>query len=198
MRHAARTMAIHELWPEAMVVYPQGLPTPGAITDPQGREPGWQSNVGKERDRDLKFFDAMLADLVKDYHPDAKRIYCTGHSNGGAFTYLLWAERGDTFAAMAPSAALIARGADKLKPKPMLHLGSPKDQLVKFSWQRQIIERVLKLDGCGPFKPDAKGLTSYPSSTGNEVAVYLHDGGHKYPGEGPALIVKFFKDHPGR
>src|SRR5262249_8227617 len=41
MRGAARTMAFQEAWPEALVVYMQGLPTPSKI-DPQGRLPGWQ------------------------------------------------------------------------------------------------------------------------------------------------------------
>ena len=31
MRNAAKQFHIHELWPEAIVVYPQGLNTPGAL-----------------------------------------------------------------------------------------------------------------------------------------------------------------------
>ena len=42
MRHAAATFGYHKVWPEAVVVYMQGLPTPGAITDPEGKRPGWQ------------------------------------------------------------------------------------------------------------------------------------------------------------
>jgi polyhydroxybutyrate depolymerase len=53
---------------------------------------------------------------------DVKRIYCTGHSNGGGFTYLLWLARGDVFAAVAPSSAA-ARYANQLPPKPALILG---------------------------------------------------------------------------
>lgn len=105
MRNTVRSFHIHTLWPEAIVVYPQGLNTPGRLTDPEGKKPGWQHGLGAEGDRDLKFFDAMLASLKKDYKVDAKRIYSTGHSNGGGFTYLLWAARGDTFAAFAPSAS---------------------------------------------------------------------------------------------
>ncbi len=198
MEHAARTMAIHQYWPEAIVVYPQGLPTPGALTDPSGKEPGWQKSAGAQGDRDLNFFDVMLADLIHQYRPDERRIYATGHSNGGAFTYLLWAERGDKFAAMAPSAAVLAQGVQKLRPKPVLHLGSPQDPLVKFSWQERMIDEVMKIDGCGPFKPDATGYTLYPSAKGTDVAIYLHSGGHKYPEAAPELIVKFFKDHPAR
>ncbi len=197
--HAARTMAIHRHWPEAIVVYPQGLATAGQLTDPAGKQPGWQGTAGAEGDRDLKFFDAMYADLAQRYHFDAKRVYATGHSNGGGFTYLLWAERAGRFAAFAPSAAVLGRGARIVQPKPALHLGSPQDPLVKFSWQQRMIDEDLRVDGCGPFKPGAMGYTLYPSSKGAEVAVYLHDKGHAYPSDaGPELIVKFFQAHPGR
>ena len=83
----------------------QGLNTPGALTDTEGKKPGWQKTFGDQDDRDLKFFDAVLATLKKDYKVDEKRIYATGHSNGGGFTYLLWAARGEVFAAVAPCAA---------------------------------------------------------------------------------------------
>jgi len=85
------------------------LPTAGKLIDPQGRMAGWQFAAGDYGDRDLKFFDAMLASLRQDYRVDNKRIFVTGHSNGGGFSYLLWAERPGVFAAyswawrMAPS-----------------------------------------------------------------------------------------------
>src|ERR1700704_4169529 len=36
MHFASRGMAFQNFWPEAIVVYPQGLPTPGIIMDPGG------------------------------------------------------------------------------------------------------------------------------------------------------------------
>jgi len=196
MRQASRSFPLHRAWPEAIVVYPQGLHTPSQLVDPEGRMNGWQGLAGAQGDRDLKFFDVMLADLRARYQIDEKRIYAMGHSNGGLFTYLLWAERGDTFAAFAPSSALLARGFNKFQPKPVLHIGSPQDALVKFEWQARMIDYVLKLDGCGPRDPAATGYTSYPSAKGAEVATYLHDGGHRYPSAATELIVKFFKAHP--
>jgi polyhydroxybutyrate depolymerase len=198
MAQASRSFHLHQAWPEAIVVYPQGLPTVGALTDPKGEMAGWQSAAGGQGDRDLKFFDTMLADLRAKYHVDDQRLYATGHSNGGAFTYLLWAERGDVFAAFAPSAALLARGFEKFKPKPVLHFASPEDPLVKFAWQARMIDYVLRLDGCGARQPDKPGYVSYPSSKGTDVATYLHPGGHKYPAAAPDLIVKFFKAHPSK
>lgn len=196
MRQASRSFPLHRLWPEAIVVYPQGLPTPSQLVDPEGKMNGWQGLAGGQGDRDLKFFDAMLADFRARHPVDEKRIYATGHSNGGLFTYLLWAERGDTFAAFAPSSALLAKGFEKFQPKPVLHIGSPQDTLVRFAWQARMIDYVLKLNGCGPRDPEAAGYQSYPSTRGAEVATYLHPGGHRYPAEAPELIVKFFKAHP--
>lgn len=195
MRHAARTMAIHPLWPEAWVVYPQGLPTPGHLTDPEGRKAGWQRESGDQDDRDLRFVDAMLAAGHTAGRIDGRRIFATGHSNGGAFTYLLWAERGATFAAFAPSAAVIVRGARKLEPRPVLHLGSPQDPLVKWNWQSRMIDHVLAVNHAGPRRPDSPGLTTYPTASvaGAPVAVFIHDGGHGYPEAGPELIVEFFR-----
>ncbi len=192
---AAGSFRLHEVWPDAIVAYPQGLPTTGQLTDPSGRQAGWQPAAGADGDRDLKFFDVMLAGLRRQYQVNDRRIYATGHSNGGGFTYLLWAERGDLFAAFAPSSALLARGFQKAPPRPVLHLGSPEDPLVKFAWQTRMIDQVLNLDGCGPRQPDTLGYQTYPSSKGADVATYLHDGGHRYPAAAPELIVKFFQAH---
>ena len=42
MQRAAVMFHYHDLWPEAIVVYMQGLNTPGRLTDPEGKLPGWQ------------------------------------------------------------------------------------------------------------------------------------------------------------
>lgn len=229
MRNASRTFGYDTIWPEAIVIYMQGLNTPGRLTDPEGKKPGWQHSVGAQDDRDLKFFDAVLASLKKDYKVDAKRIYSTGHSNGGGFTYLLWEARGKEFAAFAPSAAvgralvennpqfaneILRRGivstnetgssktnsaATKRKyiPKPVLHVAGENDSLVKFSWQKMMMEALRKLNQCDEGKPwDAeKDCTIYKSKVNAPVVTFIHPGTHKFPEEAPAIIVKFFKQH---
>jgi polyhydroxybutyrate depolymerase len=195
-RHAARTHHFHETWPEALVVYMQGLNTPGKLTDPEGKKPGWQSGPGDQKDRDLKFFDAVLASMKKDYPVDDARICATGHSNGGAFTYLLWAKRGEVFAAFAPVAAAAGLYFLEAKPKPLFHAASAKDPLVTFAMQERTLDRVKKLNGCAMQGEEwAKGCLRYPSKSGTPVVIYLHDEGHKYPQAAPALIVRFFREH---
>jgi polyhydroxybutyrate depolymerase len=103
MHFAARGMGFQNFWPEAIVVYMQGLPTPGIIMDRAGEKPGWQREPGQEHDHDLKFVDAVLAMLHEKYSVDDARIYATGFSNGGLFTYLLWSQRSEVFSAFAPA-----------------------------------------------------------------------------------------------
>lgn len=196
MTNAATHFAYHRLWPEAIAVYMQGLNTPGILTDPEGKRSGWQGTFGDQNDRDLKFFDAVLATLKKDYKVDERRIYATGHSNGGGFTYLLWAARGDVFAAVAPcSAAAKPEFKQHLKPKPVLHVAGENDPLVRFEWQKRTIDALRNLNGCDEGKPWGEHCTLYPSKSGTPVVTYVHSEGHKLPTDAPAVIVKFFREH---
>lgn len=194
--NAARSFAMDRQWPEAISVYMQGLDTPGQLTDPHGYRPGWQAAVGDQGDRDLKFFDAMLARLMHDYDVDTKRIYCTGHSNGGGFTYLLWHARPSVFAAVAPSSAA-ARYANQLTPKPALIMGGEDDPLVKFAWQKRTMDAVRRINGCAAAGESwDKQCTIYPSTNNAPLVTFTYPGGHKFNPASPALIVKFFKQHP--
>ncbi len=195
MNNAARQFGYHTIWPEALVVYLQGLNTPGRLTDPEGKKPGWQHGPGDQGDRDLNFFDAVLASLRQDYKVDDRRIYSTGHSNGGGFTYLLWAARGDQFAAFAPSASAAPKLLAQLKPKPVLHLAGETDPLVKFAWQQQTMGKLREMNQCGEGQPGGQYLTTYPSKIGAPVVTFIHPGGHQFVAAAPAVIVKFFKEH---
>jgi polyhydroxybutyrate depolymerase len=200
MTHAARSFSYHTQWPESIVVYLQGLNTPGALTDPGGKRTGWQRRVGDQGNRDLKFFGTVLASLKSDFKIDDKRIYATGHSNGGSFTYLLWAARGEVFAAVAPCAAIPGASERVLSPKPALQVAGEKDALVRWDWQARAMERVRKLNGCDDSgKPwDQAGAltgTIYRSKTGTPFVSVVYPGGHAFPREAPGLITKFFKEH---
>ena len=199
-RNAVNTFGFDRLWPEAISVYPQGLNTPGKLTDPEGLRSGWQKDLGDQGDRDLHLFDALLARLrlQKDHPVDARRIYATGHSNGGGFTYLLWRARPQVTAAVAPcsGAALYAK---QLTPKPAMILAGRNDALVKFEWQEMMIDAVRKVNGCEvagePWQGGAGTL--YPSKGGTPLVTFVYPGGHAMDPAEPALIVKFFQEHPG-
>ncbi len=194
-RSAVKSFAMHKNWPEAISVYMQGLNTPGRLTDPEGKKPGWQHSAGDQADRDLKFFDAVLLKLKADNKVDPKRIFSTGHSNGGGFTYLLWQMRSDTLTAVAPSASAARAAQGDLKPKPAMHIAGTSDPLVKYTWQAATIAAVKQLNSCASEgTPWAKDCTLFPSSSGHPFIAYIHQGTHQFPTEAPALIARFFKE----
>ncbi|NBV46952.1 MAG: esterase [Planctomycetia bacterium] len=199
MKHMEK-LGFQKQWPEAVIVCPQGLPT---VTgrDPEGKRAGWQQKIGDNDDRDLKFVDAMLKTVREKYKVDNSRVFATGHSNGGGFTYLLGAARPKDFAAIAPSAAGASglRTAKEKQPLPVLHIAGEKDETVPFANQQKTVETVRKFNGCeADGKPwanvgDLTG-TIYRSKDGAPVVFVEHPGTHKYPDSAPELIVRFFKE----
>ena len=191
---------LQKYWPEALVVYPQGLPT-ATGRESAGRESGWQQKIGSNNDRDLKFVDVMLKDLGEKYKIDPKRVFATGHSNGGMFSYLLGMTRSKMFAAIAPSAAVITGlGADKeARLIPVLHVAGKSDNVALFENQMKSMDTVRKRNECeaeGTAWATAGDLvaTLYPSKVGAHFVSVVFPGGHKYPENATELIVRFFKE----
>src|SRR4051812_22438336 len=185
-------------WPEALVVYPQGLP------DKDNRA-AWQTTVGLVdpktgiKDEDLKFFDTMLTTFENNYNANAQQIFAHGWSNGGQFVYnVLWAARGDKLAALCPAASLLGTTSGKITI-PVMHVAGTTDPLVGFTSQQKTVQTVRNLDQCSDnsttWATGANGLlgTHYPSSINDAVIFLQYTGGHDYPSNVPPLIVQFFK-----
>lgn len=196
--HAARRYEVHKAWPEAVFIYPQGLPTPGK-TDPAGKKTGWQQAPDEQGNRDVKFFDAMLARARTERKIDDTRIYCMGHSNGAVFTYVLAAARPDTFAALAPSAGVMRVLLARPQPVPVIHFAGTNDPIVRFAGQQLTLRAMRRINQCtdtpAPWHPDTPRCEMYASSIGAPVVVMTHDQEHAFPGTAPALAVRFFKEH---
>ncbi len=197
-QNVVRGFAIQERWPEAICVYMQGLPTPSNL-DPEGKQSGWQKTQGEQGDRDLKFFDALLAQLQKQHKIDSRRIYATGFSNGGFFTYALWAARGDVLAAVAPCACIAGDNLKALKPKPCLHLAGKNDEIIRLEFQLKTMAAIRALNGCEDtgqsWNPGPRiVVTLYPSASGTPFVSAIHTGGHILPRSTGAWVVRFFKE----
>jgi len=193
---ATEQFPFQKLWPEAIVVFPQGIPTPAA-SDPQGERRGWQHQPGEVGDRDLKLFDAMLRTLRWKFRVDDRRIYAAGFSNGGFFDYILWAGRGKLFAAFAPCAAALRPPLQLPMPKPVFVVAGEQDERVPFAEQRKNITALRQINGCmgeGESWGDSRA-TRYESSNGEPVVAFVHPGGHAVPHAATVLMTKFFHEH---
>jgi polyhydroxybutyrate depolymerase len=188
MRQAARSFGVHTLWPEATVIYPQGLPSVSP-NDPEGKRNGWQVRGGTSGNRDVKFVDAILRS-VKNIDP--KRTFAMGHSNGGAMTYVLWAERHDKFAAFGPSGSPGIQVLRFLKPAPVFHTAGENDRIVSYSGQKLTIDRLKQLNGVDETKGTKAGFVTLYGAT---LGTYIHPGGHQYPAAAAKATVEFFKKH---
>jgi polyhydroxybutyrate depolymerase len=182
----------------SVLVFPQGLPTVSPLVDKEGRMPGWQTTVGGEGERDMKLFDAMLADIRKSHAIDDRRIYSMGHSNGAAFSYLLWQARPTVLAAIGSVAGSLRGDVKGLPPLPVIHVAGENDPLVKFAWQQATFVAVRRFNHCvDTAKPWAKEgvltATIYESDRGAPLVTALHPGGHEYPKGSSELIARFFK-----
>ena len=182
---------LHLAWPQAIVVYFQGLPSR------RDGLAGWQVEKGQDDDRDLKLVDAALASLGEQFKVDEARIYSTGFSNGANFTYLLWAERPGVFAAFAPVAARLRPSVRPTQPKPLFHVAGAEDAQIPFADQQDAIETAKRVDGVtGKGASCGNGCTMYGSPVGAPVMTWIHAGGHEYPESTSERIAKFFRDHP--
>src|SRR5215470_14300938 len=197
MNSASLAMHLQTLWPGAVVVYPQGLKTPSPI-DPSGKTFGWQNSAGQSglNDRDLKFFDAMLATMHQKFLIDDSRIYATGFSNGATFSYLLWAERGKVLAAFGICAGRVDPAEHLAIPRSAVVIGGTNDPILPFALQQQSIDLARQADNAtGPGQSCGPICTMYSSTTQTPVVTRIHSGGHIYPSWAGAAIVEFFKLH---
>lgn len=192
-RQAAFSYRIHESWPEATVVYPQGL-----NVELLGRKaPGWQIAPKVQEDRDVKFFDAMLKKLKSDYRINTGQVYTTGMSNGAIFSYVLLTERGNLFAAAAPVAGFAPPAFKGASANPILIIHGKSDPLLNIKLAESSRDAAIENNKSGKTTKEwIPGYKQYtPISNGNDVIWYEHDGGHIWPQGATSAIVKFFKEH---
>ncbi|WP_309892203.1 hypothetical protein [Archangium sp.] len=122
-----------------IAVYPRGLNQPEITgTASPGNEDtrGWNAGVccgpaQFTRVDDVGFVDALLADLDTRVCLDTRRIYATGLSTGGFFSYRLACERAGQFAAIAPVAGMAGFGpCAPSRPVAVMHFHGSEDPTI--------------------------------------------------------------------
>src|SRR4051812_9132403 len=119
------------------VAYPDGLNNAWADARPEERRAGRGPPEGTD---DVAFITRLVEKLVADGTADARRVYVTGISNGGAMTMTLVCARADLFAA---GASVIMNLTDESAPAchpsrglPMLIMNGTVDPLIPYEGGR--------------------------------------------------------------
>jgi polyhydroxybutyrate depolymerase len=176
-------------WPEAIVIYPDGLSRPGGPLSAS-----WHNRPGDMDDRDVRFFDAMLAWLQTNHCIDPRRVFVMGYSNGAGLAYVLACERADAIAGIAIAAGRLS--CAPTAPKPIIISHGTRDQTIGYE---QAIESSLawsKRNGCAAPKPGVNGCVAAASCTSAAVTLCTYAGGHEYDSSFTQALVNFFKSVP--
>ena len=138
-------MHLQSVWPQAVVVYPQGLDSPTPL-DPSGFQPGWQFKVrrleraGSEalrrhgRDPEAALPHRPAADL---------HVRLLERRD---LSYLLWAERAKTIAAVGSVAGLLDASETLTVPRALIAVSGKQDAVSPFSVRMQSVERARQID----------------------------------------------------
>ncbi|PTL84117.1 PHB depolymerase family esterase [Vitiosangium sp. GDMCC 1.1324] len=193
-----------------IAVYPRGLSQNdlSGSTDPRSESTrGWNAGVccGPAqifRSDDVGFVDALLADLDTRVCLDTKRIYATGLSNGGFFSYRLACERAGQFAAIAPVAGMEGFApCEPVRPVSVMHFHGTDDPTILYNGGDNIpfggpypsalesVTRWTQRDVCTSapittFDQGDSSCSTYNTCLQNTAVTLctVQGGGHTWPG----------------
>jgi phospholipase/carboxylesterase len=100
---------------------------------------------------DLRSILSMLEEVFDTYAVDRKRIYLTGLSDGGIFTYILGLAHAELFAGVAPVAGELHANVDPMlrqgkgKELPILIVHGAQDSIFPVRFTRQTYDLLKKL-----------------------------------------------------
>lgn len=142
---------------------------------------------------DLKFMETIIDSMYARYHINRNRVYLTGFSMGGMFTYYAATKMADKIAAFAPVSGYPMGGpnATASRPVPILHTHGTADDVCGYGSVQSHIDAWVKFNGCSKtaeiIKPYPANKPTSPASlkryrngkNGVEVAfLTLADKGH--------------------
>ena len=130
---------------------------------PEGIDKSWDISG----DRDLKFMEALIDEMVDKYDIDRNRVYISGFSMGGMFTYHCMNRMADKFAAFAPISGYPMGGGTytSSRPVPIIHTHGTADDVVGFSGVSGILSGWVKRNGCDTKASVVKNYRKAPHIT---------------------------------
>lgn len=155
------------------------------LINPDGVNKSWNAGscCGGNGEGDVKFFRDMVSDATADLCIDPKRVYVSGHSNGGAMTYRLACEAADLFAAVAPVCGwMTIDNCSPARAVPLMAIRSQNDGVVKIETADADIDEWLSNDTCVEDQVTTSGLCkTYEScKSGTQVMDCRPRGNHDF------------------
>jgi polyhydroxybutyrate depolymerase len=118
-----------------IVVYPEGVKSTGPLGARTWNAGTCCAYAVENNINDVKFITTLIDKLVADYKINAKKVYATGHSNGGMMSYRLACEASNKIAAIAPNGCtmVVTQPCNPARAVPVLHMHSVLDEHIPYT-----------------------------------------------------------------
>ncbi len=135
---------------------------------------------------DLGFTESLLDSLTSEYNIDLTRVYSTGFSNGGVFSFLLACQLSHKFAAVASVGGsmtpLVYNNCNPTHPTPILQVHGTNDGVIPYdgrAWTWAIDDLLQYWTGYnkGNTNPTTMAIPDNNSSDGSTVEHIIFEGG---------------------
>ena len=119
----------------------------------------------------------MLSEVTNKYSIDPARVYLTGLSDGGIFTYILGLERSQLFRGLAPIAGALHPAVDPMlrqgrgKDTPMLVIHGVQDFIFPVAFTRQTSDLLQKIGYQVTYKELPEWGHAYPYSINERMVL---------------------------
>jgi polyhydroxybutyrate depolymerase len=157
------------------------------LIDPDGVNKSWNAGscCGGNKQDDVKFFRDMVTKATAELCIDSKRVYVSGHSNGGMMTYALACEAADILAAVAPVCGISMSPGGACQPSrpiPVLAIRGLNDGTVTINTADADINAWLSNDKCAKDQVTSSGVCkTYKScAAGTQVMDCRPRGDHNF------------------
>jgi poly(3-hydroxybutyrate) depolymerase len=130
---------------------------------PEGIDKGWDISG----DRDIHFVEALIDKMESQYKIDRDRVYLSGFSMGGMFTYHAMNKIADKIAAFAPISGYPMWGGNfsSSRPVPIIHTHGTSDDVVSFGGVQNILNGWIQRNGCPKTAKTTKNYRGTPHIT---------------------------------
>lgn len=167
-----------------IVAHPQGSDLNGAAHWNVG---GW---TGASTANDIGFVSAMIDSISANYNVSAKRIYSTGFSNGGFFSYELACRLSDKIAAIASVSGSmtdkITNNCNAKHPTPLLQIHGTSDAVIAYGGSilagskpiDDVINYWVAHNNCNT-TPTTSAIPNTNTVDGSTVELIAYAGGDK-------------------
>ena len=121
-------------------------------------------------DKDTKWVVQIIDQMAKDYDIDTKRVYLSGFSMGGMFTYHAMSKIADKIAAFAPTSGTNVMGASKAqRPVPIIHPHGTNDDVLNYSQVDGFLKNYRNQFHC---PSQAEEQKNYPNAENSGATMY--------------------------